>query len=70
MIYDSKKVLWKVKIDPITRHRLTVMIGEPETPPEAVMFLAETVAKFEILDLAGTYSIPIEGDPEKQNGTV
>jgi len=45
------------------------MIGEPETPPEAVMFLAETVAKFEILDLGGTYSIPIEGDPEKQNGT-
>jgi hypothetical protein len=64
VVLDSSKALWRVKLDPMTNHRLTVMIGEPETPPESVMFLAETVVKFEVLDLASTYSIPVEGDPE------
>ena len=38
------------------------MIGEPKTPRDSVMFLAETVAKFQVLDPAATYSIPVEGE--------
>lgn len=69
VILDSRKATWKVKLDPHTKGRLTVVIGEPDTPPNAVMFLAQTVAKFEVSDLAGTYSILIEGDPEDNDET-
>ena len=62
VIFDSRKVLWRVKLDPFTNHRLTVLIGEPDSPPEAVMFLAETVARYEILDRLAIHSIPVEGD--------
>ena len=70
VIFDSRKTRWTVKLDPATAHRLTVMIGEPDSPPDAVMFLAETVAKYEILDVAAIRSIRVEGEPEADNGTT
>ena len=61
IVFESRKTLWRVKLDPVTDQRLTMMIGEPDAPPDAVSFLAETVAKYEILDPAAIRSILIEG---------
>jgi hypothetical protein len=63
VILDSTKNLWKVKLDPVTAHRLTVVIGEPNAQPHTVRFLAETVVKYEILDPGAIYSILVEGEP-------
>ena len=65
VVFDSTKVLWRVKLDPITKARLTVAIGEPRiaTGEDAVVFLAETVAKFEIADPRAFYAISLDGEP-------
>lgn len=63
VVLDSRHALWRVKLDPLTGHRLTVAIGEPETPPDAVIFLAETVVKYEIEDRDAFYAIALEGEP-------
>jgi hypothetical protein len=59
VIFDTRRTLWKVKLDPDTQGRLTVAIGEPKERPNTVVFLAETVAKFEILDRISVCSFPI-----------
>lgn len=64
VVLDSKRAVWRVKLDPKTGHRLTVAIGEPETPPDAVVFLAETVVKFEITDSSAFRAILLEGEPK------
>jgi len=66
VVLDSTKTLWRVKLDPITAHRLTVVIGEPPTQIHTVRFLAETVAKYEILDPAAIHSILVEGEPKSE----
>ena len=66
VILDSSKTRWSVKLDPNTSHRLTVLIGELESPPDSVIFLAETVAKYEILDNSAIRAIPVEGEPEAE----
>ena len=66
VIVDSSRTRWTVKLDPETQERLTVVIGEPGNQPGSVMFLAETVAKFEIMDPNGTYSIPVTGLSHEQ----
>jgi len=62
VILDSSKTRWRVKLDAISSHRLTVAIGKPEAPPGSVMFLAETVAKFEILDSLAIRAVPVEAE--------
>lgn len=57
-----------MKLDPSTNHRLTVVIGEREASPDSVMFLAQTVAKYEIPDPAAILSIAVEGDTAAYGG--
>lgn len=64
VVFDSRQAVWRVKLDPASGRRLTVAIGEPETPPDAVMFLAETVVKFEITDSSAFRAILLEGEPK------
>jgi len=71
VIFDSRRTRWTVKTDPVTGHRLTVAIGEPDSPSNAVMFLAETVAKYEILDVAAIRTTLVEGKPgEDSDATI
>ena len=62
VVFDSRAALWRVKLDPVTTHRLTVAIGEPQAPRDAVMFLAETVVKYEIKDTSAFRAISVEGE--------
>ncbi len=68
VVFDSSQTRWTVKLDPETHERLTVAIGEPKDQSRSVMFLAETVAKFEVLDWGGVRSIPVTGLPDEQPG--
>ena len=68
VVFDSSQTRWTVKLDPETQERLTVAIGEPKDKAGSVMFLAETVAKFEVLDWGGVRSIPVTGLPDEQPG--
>jgi hypothetical protein len=61
VVFDHRAGRWTVKLDPKTHHRLTVAIGEQTRFPRSVMFLAETVAKYEIVDQEGFVSIPVSG---------
>lgn len=65
VMFDSAHAVWRVKPDPRTKERLTVAIGEQRiaTGENAVVFLAETVAKFEIADPRAFYTIPLDGEP-------
>jgi hypothetical protein len=66
ILFESARGVWRVKLDPHTGHRLTVAIGRPESPREAVMFLAETVAKYEIVDPKAFRTILVEGEPHHE----
>ena len=66
VVFDSSQTRWTVKLDPETQERLTVAIGEPKDQSGSVMFLAETVAKFEVLDWSGVRSIPVTGLTDEQ----
>jgi hypothetical protein len=61
VIFDSAAGAWKVKPDPESGHRLTIAIGEPEQYPDSVVWLAETVVKYEITNASAFRSIPLEG---------
>jgi len=61
VVFDSNNAVWRVKLDPFNQSRLTVAIGEPNSPPDAVMFLAETVVKYEIKNREAFYILPVEG---------
>jgi hypothetical protein len=63
VLVQSGAGVWSVKLDPDTGHRLTVAIGRPESPPDAVTFLAETVVKYEIKEREAFYVIQLEGRP-------
>lgn len=63
VIADASAGTWKVKLDAETQHRLTVAIGRPEAPPEGVVFMAETVVRYEIADPKGFSVIDLEGEP-------
>jgi hypothetical protein len=65
VMFDSTKAVWRVKLDPESKKRLTVAIGESRTEAgeEAVVFLAETVAKLEIEDPSAYFVIPLDGEP-------
>lgn len=63
VVFDSRAAVWRFKPDPTTGNRLTVAIGEPESPHNAVMFLAETVAKYEIQDSAAFRAVRVVGKP-------
>lgn len=62
--FDHRCADWLVKLDPTTSSRLTVAIGNQDAPVPGVVFLAETVAKFEIRDSAGFRSMQIESPPD------
>ena len=64
VVLDSSKTRWRVKLDPSTNRRLTVAIGEPVAQPDAVMFLSQTVAKYEIPDPRAILPIAVEGETE------
>jgi hypothetical protein len=63
VLFDPRKGVWTVKLDPDTHHRLTVAIGQQESQPQAVTFLAETVVKYEIEDSKGFFVVEVEGLP-------
>jgi len=65
VVFDSRHAVWTVKLDPLTDRHLTVAIGEtaPPSPPDGVVFLAETVVKYEIRNRAAFYAVPVEGEP-------
>jgi hypothetical protein len=54
-----------VKPDLNSSDRLTVAIGEQkiDTGQDAVVFLAETVAKFDVDDPQAFYAIALDGEP-------
>ena len=64
VVLDSSQMTWKVKPDPESGRRLTVAIGQStiETGEEAVVFLAQTVAKFEV-DPPAAVAVALEGEP-------
>lgn len=66
VVADARAGVWSVKLDPQTGHRLTVAIGRPESPPEAVVFLAETAVKYEFADPDGFCVVDVEGQPPDQ----
>jgi len=68
VLFDSRLGVWRVKLDPDTHGRLTVAIGQPESPPQAVTFLAETVVKYEIEDPKGFLAVEVEGLPSQDSG--
>ncbi len=51
IVFDHRAGVWNVKLDPTTHTRLTVAIGEQPGPPRGVVWLAETVAKYEVANL-------------------
>ena len=63
VVFDSSAVRWTVKPDPETGSRLTVAIGVPETQPNAVRFLAETVVKCEVQEPGACRAFSLEGEP-------
>ncbi len=63
VVADTTAGIWSVKLDPETHHRLTVAIGRPKTPRETVVFLAETVCKYEIAHTEGFCVIDVKGEP-------
>jgi hypothetical protein len=66
VILDPECAIWSVKLDRETKSRLTIAIGRPASPAQAVTFLAETVAKYEIVDRSRIYVIEVEGIPEPE----
>jgi len=63
IVFDSAYSLWKVKPDPDTGHRLSVAIGELPEEPGAVAWLAETVARYELMDRDAFLAVPATGQP-------
>jgi len=55
IVMDKSVGTWRVKLDPTTKTRLTVAIGI-QTQPRAVMWIAETVARYDITDPKGLRS--------------
>jgi hypothetical protein len=68
VMFDSRRGVWTVKLDPDTHQRLTVAIGQQESQPQAVTFLAETVVKYEIEDPEGFLAVEVEGLPPQGSG--
>ena len=64
VVLDSSQMTWRVKPDRENGGRLTIAIGQSriETGEEAVVFLAETVAKFE-LDARAAVAVALDGEP-------
>ena len=62
VVLDPRAGHWQVKLDPETE-RLTVAIGRPLSPPQAVTFLAETVVKYEIVNTSALYVVEVVGQP-------
>jgi hypothetical protein len=67
-VLDSRAGTWKVKLDPVTGDRLTVAIGEPESPLDSVVFLAETVMKYEIENPDGFCVVDVQGEAAEYAG--
>lgn len=70
VVLDPRAGDWTVKLDPQTRERLTIAIGRPQTPHRAVMFLAETVSKYEIVNPDALYVIETVGQAPDEFGLV
>jgi len=64
VVLDSSRMTWRFKVDAQTGGRLTVAIGESTiaTGERAVVFLAETVAKFEV-DRNAAMAVALDGEP-------
>ena len=68
VVLDPRAVEWKIKLDPQTGERLTVAIGCELAPPGAVTFLAETVAKYDIVKREAMYVVEVVGEPPNDFG--
>lgn len=68
VVLDPRGGEWNVKLDSETNERLTVAIGRPSSPPEAVTFLAETIIKYEIVNTSGLYVVEVVGEPPAEFG--
>ena len=69
VVLDSSRMTWNVKLDPESHGRLTIAIGQSRitTGEEGVLFLAETVVKFQV-DAAAAVAVGIDGamlEPEE-----
>jgi hypothetical protein len=63
IVFDHTVGVWHVKLDPHGGGRLTVAIGEQFAPTHGVVWLAETVAKYEVVDLGGVRSCHADDAP-------
>ena len=70
MVFDHRAGIWNVKLDPQTQMRLTVAIGEQITPVHGVLWLAETVAKYEVRDPGGFRSFLPDAPLDRDFDTV
>ena len=64
IVGERNASVWRVKLDPRGGGRLTVAIGEQRTPVYGVIWLAETVAKYEIAEPAGYLSFRPDVAPD------
>lgn len=65
IVFDHVAGVWHVKTDPGGGGRLTVAIGEQQVPIRGVMWLAETVAKYEVINPAGFRSFRPDVPPDE-----
>ena len=64
IVFDHAAGVWHVKTDSSRGGRLTVAIGEQHTPMPGVMWLAETVAKYEVINPRGFRSFRPDVRPD------
>jgi hypothetical protein len=65
IIFSREAGVWSVKLDPRTETRLTVAIGIQPGPPRGVLWLAETVAKYEVVMPAAFRSFRPDVSPDR-----
>lgn len=67
VVLDRSAGEWNVKLDPETKERLTVAIGRPVTPPQAVTFLAETVVRYKVVDTNKLRVVEVVGETQDES---
>lgn len=66
VVLDPEAGEWQVKLDSQTGQRLTVAIGRHFAPAGGVTFLAETVARYDIVNRDAMYVIEVVGAPTNE----
>jgi hypothetical protein len=66
IVFDSTRGHWTVKLDAQDGGRLTIAIGEQITPVHGVVWLAESISKYDLDDLAGFRSFRPDAPPDRE----